>query len=185
MLFRLVVLLLILSGTAFAQEGSAEFTPRVYSARVSNLKVAYERVMGNKCGTPCLMPSDQRDDHALGLAAALALMLGEVPHKLHIVNNKCIGSCLAFIAMARNFVCIGPNARILLYRSSSDDVDPPMPEEVNAWVRSKLNITDLELVMGRKTYPVAREPERALAMPYADALLFFEPCSPTQIASSN
>ncbi|MEK7612670.1 MAG: hypothetical protein AAB449_00795 [Patescibacteria group bacterium] len=158
----------------------------MFSARVADLKTAFERVVGNNCGDPCVMPHNHGTAYGLGLAGALALITKTVPAKLIVINGLCVGECVVFAGLARQFICVGPDVRFAFYRIAhhTNFRDPPLPEELTTWVRVRTGITDAENVREKTTFPLARSLEDALMMMFADAVRFWKPCDTATLVAS-
>lgn len=196
----LAVLLALLCSSALAQEGKPEHKAGVVESVKRMALTAKDRTAGaafrsmfGDCGNPCVMPTDSHMLYwARAIAAATALKSenaksAEADKRIVMINVPCRGECALFADIARQEVCLGPEAEFKFFRVADGNetrfADPPFSKRIGDWIRKKLGGQQPDGYV----YPLVRDIKAAPTMNADEAieLGFWKACSPEILAKAH
>lgn len=194
----LVLLALLLCTSALAQEVAppkpgllTSVKQMVLTTKDRTAESAFTSMFGH-CGNPCVMPPDSHMLYwARAIAAATALK-SEVAKNVQgekrvvVINVPCRGECALFADIARDHVCLGPEAEFKFFRVADANAtrfaDPPFSKRVGDWIVKKLGGKQADGFV----YPLVRDIKAAPTMKADEAveLGFWKACRPEILAQA-
>jgi len=179
----LALLFALLCSPVLAEEGKPERKPGIagsvkrmaITAKDRTAEAAFRSMFG-PCGNPCVMPADSHMLYwARAIAAATALKAedaksADAEKRVVVINVPCRGECALFADIAREQVCLGPEAEFKFFRVAVGDetrfADPPFSKRVGDWVVKKFGGKQVDGFV----YPLVRDIHAAPTMKADEAI---------------